>query len=220
LDTTRSCDAILFDLDGVLVDSHAVVARTWLRWAALRGLEAPDLVSRAHGRRSIDTVRNVAPHLDAAEEVQWLSNAELVDCDGVVALPGAMAALRSLSEGQVAIVTSGGRDLAQRRLKHVGLPIPHVLVAADDVREGKPSPEGYLVAAQQLGVVPSRCIVFEDTPPGVEAGRSSGASVIALATTFPKKALAAADTVLPTLASVRIVQARAGLTIHIDEGVA
>jgi sugar-phosphatase len=100
------------------------------------------------------------------------------------------------------------------------LPIPRVLVAAEDVRDGKPSPEGYLMAAERLGVVPSRCIVFEDTPPGVEAGRAAGASVIALSTTFPKKALAAADTVLPTLASVRIVQSRAGLSIHVDEGVA
>jgi sugar-phosphatase len=219
-DALRTLDAVLFDLDGVLVDSHTVVERTWRRWAALRGLEVPDLVSRAHGRRSIETVRNVAPHLDAAEEVRWLSNAELVDFDGVVALPGALAALASLSDGQVAIVTSGGRELAQRRLKQAGLPIPRVLAAAEDVREGKPSPEGYLTAARHLGVVPSRCIVFEDTPPGVDAGRAAGATVIALSTTFPKKALAAADAVLHTLASVRIVQTQGGLTIQVDEGVA
>jgi sugar-phosphatase len=197
-------DAVLFDLDGVLVDSRAVVERTWRRWAQLRGVNDPDLVRRAHGRRSIETVKEVAPFLDSDEEVRWLAAAELRDFDGVVALPGAAAALAAVSDARKAIVTSGGRELARQRMLHVGHPIPQVLIAAEDVIEGKPSPDGFLAAALKLGVEPSRCIVIEDTPAGIRAGRSAGCRVVALATTFPESALHEADVIVPSLAHVRI----------------
>ena len=205
---------MLFDLDGVLVDSHVVVERTWQRWMLSRSLQVPDIVRRAHGRRSLDTVRDIAPHLDPETEVQWLAEAEQADLDGVVALPGAAAALGALAEGQRAIVTSGGRVLARLRLEHVGLPVPEVLVAAEDVREGKPSPEPYVVAARRLGVDPSRCVVFEDTPAGVEAGRAAGATVIGIATTFPSDALRAASTVVASLADLDIVPVDAGFVLQ------
>ena len=199
-----SFDAILFDLDGVLVDSHTVVERTWQRWSVSRSLHVPDIVRRAHGRRSFDTVREIAPHLDTDAEGQWLAEAELADLDGIVSLPGAAVALDTLAEGQRAIVTSGGGALARLRLRHVALPVPDVLVAAEDVREGKPSPEGYLIAARRLGVDPSRCAVFEDTPAGIAAGHAAGAMVFGLSTTFPADALEAADTIVDSLASIAI----------------
>ena len=199
-----TCDAVLFDLDGVLVDSRAVVERTWRRWAQLRGVNDPDLVRRAHGRRSVETVRQVAPDLDSEEEVQWLAAAELSDFDGVVLLPGSATALAAVSDARKAIVTSGGRKLARQRMLHVGLPIPVVLIAAEDVTQGKPSPQGFLAAAMQLGVEPGRCIVVEDTPAGIRAGRSAGCRVVALTTTFPESALAEADIIVASLADLRI----------------
>lgn len=208
--------AVLFDLDGVLVDSHVVVERTWQRWMLSRSLHVPDIVRRAHGRRSLDTVRDIAPHLDPETEVKWLAEAEQADLDGVVALPGAAAALGALTEGQRAIVTSGGRVLARLRLEHVGLPVPGVLVAAEDVREGKPSPEPYLMAAQRLDVDPSRCVVFEDTPAGLQAGRTAGATVIGIATTFPADALRAASAVVPTLAALTIVLVDGGFVLQFN----
>jgi sugar-phosphatase len=166
----------------------------------------PDLVRRAHGRRSVETVREVAPTLDSDEEVQWLAAAELSDFDGVVALAGAADALAALSDAQRAIVTSGGRELARKRLLHVGLPVPAILVAAEDVSEGKPSPEGFLAAASKLGVHPSRCVVTEDTPAGIQAGRGAGCRVVALTTTFPKASLHDADVVVESLADLQIIE--------------
>jgi sugar-phosphatase len=211
--TSIPFDAILFDLDGVLVDSHAVVARTWRRWSERHALQIPDIVRRAHGRRSVDTVREIAPGLDAAAEVEWLATTELADLDGVVALEGADVALGALAEGQRAIVTSGGRALARLRLAHVGLPVPAVLVAAEDVRQGKPSPEGYLAAARRLGVAPSRCVVFEDAPAGIEAGRAAGATVIAVATTFPRETLGAAAAIVDSLGAVHVAASEGHLVL-------
>jgi sugar-phosphatase len=161
-------------------------------------------VRRAHGRRSVETVREVAPSLDSDQEVRWLAAAELADFDGVVALPGSADALAAVSDAQGAIVTSGGRELARQRLLHVDLPIPALLIAAEDVREGKPSPEGFLAGALKLGVDPSRCIVIEDTPAGIRAGRAAGSRVIGLTTTFPGSALREADVVIESLADLRI----------------
>jgi sugar-phosphatase len=209
-----SCAAILFDLDGVLVDSRSVVERTWQRWGKLRNVNEPDLVRRAHGRRSIETVRDVTPYLDADREVEWLAHAELADFDGVVALPGAAAAIEKLAEGEWAVVTSGGRELAQRRLAHCGLAIPRVLVAAEDVMLGKPAPEGYMLAAAHLGAEPSACIVVEDTPAGIQSGRGAGAKVVALTTTFASPALAAADVVTGSLAEVNIQRSSPGLRLY------
>lgn len=201
---TLECDAVLFDLDGVLVDSSAVVERTWRRWSVSRSLHVPDIVQRAHGRRSIDTIRDVAPHLDAQAEAHWLADAELSDFDGVVALPGASELLNGLGDNQRAVVTSGGRALARSRLEYVRLPVPRVLIAAEDVHKGKPSPEGYLMAAERLGVPASRCAVFEDAPAGVKAAASAGATVIGVATNFAADELAAASCVIDSLASVRV----------------
>jgi mannitol-1-/sugar-/sorbitol-6-phosphatase len=206
--------AVLFDLDGVLVDSRAVVERTWQRWTARHGLAIPDIVARSHGRRSVDTLRELVPD-DAIEgEVAWLEATELSDTEGLVVLPGAHDALYALDDGRRAIVTSGGRELALMRLRFTGLPVPAVLVAAEDVRFGKPSPEGYALAAAQLGFHPGDCVVIEDTAAGISAGRTAGATVIGVSTTFPREALAAADRVIGTLADIHISTNDTGIVIE------
>lgn len=198
--------AILFDLDGVLVDSHLVVERVWKRWSERHGLTIPDLVRRAHGRRSVETIRELAPILDTDAEVRWLHEAELNDTEGLVALPGAHAALAALDDGERAIVTSAGWALAELRLRHVGLPVPEVLVAAEDIPTGKPAPDGYREAARRLGVAPSACVVVEDTPPGILAGNAAGATVVAVTTTFAPDRLGEAHLVVPSLAALKITR--------------
>jgi mannitol-1-/sugar-/sorbitol-6-phosphatase len=197
------CQALLFDLDGVLMDSGAAVERTWERWSARHGLDLATILAQAHGRRSADTVRAVAPWLDAEAEAEAIEADESEDVDGVVALPGAASLLRALPAGRWAVATSGSRRLATRRLGHGRLPVPEVLVTADDVTHGKPHPEPYLAAARALGADPARCVVVEDAPAGIAAARAAGASVLGLATTFTAAELREADRVVPSLAAVR-----------------
>jgi sugar-phosphatase len=197
-----SCRAVLFDLDGVLVDSEPVVVRTWNRWAAHHGLDIPDLIRHAHGRRSIETVREFAPSLDAEAEVRWLEAIELADANGLTLLPGAGPLFEGIPDGQRAVVTSGGHALAEFRLAAVGLPIPEVVVSARDVPCGKPAPDGYFLAANRLGFRPRDCVVIEDTPAGIAAGRSAGATVLAVTTTFSAPDLSQADVVVQSLTMV------------------
>jgi len=202
-----SCEAVLFDLDGVLVDSTEVVERTWRRWATHHGLDPAEVVRVAHGRRTIETVRLLAPHLAADDEVAALAASESTETDGVYEVAGARELLASLPADRWAIVTSGIRPVAELRIRHTGLPTPRVLVTADQVRHGKPHPEGYLTAAERLGVDPTRCVVVEDTPPGIEAAHAGGMRVIAVASTYPAEALATADAVVPELRRLRIATA-------------
>ena len=179
-----SCQGVLFDLDGVLVDSTPAVARVWTKWALAKGFRDPEeIVRRAHGRPSIDTVRDLLPGADFELENEAILHGEIEDTEGVVALPGVRELLNSLPPEQWAIVTSCARPLAEIRLKIAGLPIPPRLQTSDDVRRGKPDPEPYLKGAALLGVPPGRCVVFEDAPAGIRSGKAAGALVIALPTT-------------------------------------
>lgn len=207
--------ALLFDLDGVLVDSRAVVERTWRRWAARHGLDAGPLLAVAHGRRTRDTLKAVVPHLDPAPEVAWLDAAELEDLEGVVAVPGAAPLLAALANGRWAVVTSCGRELAARRLGRAGLPLPPVLVTSEDVARGKPAPESYLLGAQRCGAAPGACLVFEDTPPGIAAARAAGCRVVALGTTHAPAQLGGAEAVVPDLRSVALLLDSGGLVVSI-----
>lgn len=211
------CQAILFDLDGVLVDSRAVVERTWRRWAERHRIRPNDLVAKAHGRRSVETVRAVAPHLDVMSEVRWLEAAELSDVDGLLPVPGAAALLDSVPDSRRAVVTSGGRALARLRLAAVGFALPSVIVAAEDVAHGKPAPDGYVRAASLLGVDPSHCVVLEDAPPGIVAGTAAGATVIAVATTFPRSQLSRARLTVDTLAVLRVSVHADRLDVAVDQ---
>jgi mannitol-1-/sugar-/sorbitol-6-phosphatase len=216
-----SCDAVLFDLDGVLVDSAAVVERTWRRWAVRHGLDPADVIRTAHGRRTIETVRFLAPHLAADDEVAALAASESTETDGVYEVPGARELLASLPRRSWAVVTSGIRPVAELRIRHTGLPTPPVFVTADQVRHGKPHPEGFLTAAARLGVDPVRCIVVEDTPPGIEAAHAAGMRAVAIASTYDADALTAADAVAPALTWLRAqtsTERSLALTLRPPEG--
>ena len=183
---------MLSDLDGVLVDSGAAIEATWRRFAARHGLDPEQVLAQSHGRRSVDLIRLVAPHLDAEAEAAAIEREEIEATDGLQALPGARELIASVPPERFAIVTSGSRALAEARLRATGLPVPRVLVTAENVEDGKPDPAGYLSAAAQLGVDPAHSLVLEDAPAGVAAGRAAGMTVVAVLTTTDETALQAA----------------------------
>jgi mannitol-1-/sugar-/sorbitol-6-phosphatase len=202
---TFGCEAILFDLDGVLVDSTAVVVRTWRDWARDRGLDAERILEIAHGRPAAETVRLFAPHLDADSEARELERMEAENLDGVLEVDGARELLSALPADGWTVVTSGTRALASKRMEHVGLPLPERFVTADDVENGKPHPEAYLRGAEILGVHPEACVVVEDAPSGVSSARSAGMRVVAVATTYRQDDLGEADAVASSLAKLRAI---------------
>jgi mannitol-1-/sugar-/sorbitol-6-phosphatase len=212
------CQAILFDLDGVLVDSTAAVARVWRRWALERGLDVESVIDEAHGRRSIETIRLFAPQLDAERENARVEGMEIADRRGVKALPGAARTLAELPPQRFTVVTSATRALAVARMRHAGLSIPPHFVSADDVKEGKPSPEPYLKGAALLGFAPADCLVFEDTAAGIASAQAAGMYAIAVATTYPPSALTSADAVIASLAGVRVLASKDMLELNLDEG--
>jgi sugar-phosphatase len=183
-DTTLNCDAVLFDMDGTLVDSTEVVERQWAQWASRHRIDLATILAVCHGRPTIDTLRMVAPHLASAEEAAGIDAAEALDIDGLRPVRGAPELIASLPRGRWAIVTSADRKLAVSRLRAVGLEIPGVLVTVEDIARGKPDPAAYLGAAQRLGADPRRAVVLEDTPVGIQAGRAAGATVIGVTTTY------------------------------------
>ena len=199
-----TCLAVLFDLDGVLVDSTPAVSRVWGRWAQQHGLDSQRVIATAHGRRSIETIRMVAPLLDAERENLTVERREIAEREGVTALPGSAALLHALPVDRFAIVTSATRALALARLGYAGLPAPGRLITADDVVRGKPSPEPYLKGAALLGAAPADCLVFEDTPAGIQAARAAGMKAVALLTTYPAQDLAQADALVASLAEVKM----------------
>jgi sugar-phosphatase len=183
------CEAILFDMDGTLVDSSHCVERTWRLWAAAHGLDIDALLAISHGRQNHETIRLIAPHLETPDQIAYLVRTEEECREGIVAVPGARALVDALARDRWAVVTSAWRTLAELRLGCAGLPVPDVLVTADDVRRSKPHPDGYLAAAARLGVAPSACVVIEDAPAGVESARAAGMPVIGITTTFPRDRL-------------------------------
>ena len=199
-----SCSAILFDLDGVLVDSTGSVERQWRAWATRKGVDGDAIVAIAHGVRALDVIRSVAPHLDAEAELRELEDREALDQEGVGAMPGAADLLSSIPEGRWGVVTSGTRHLASARLRFCGLPVPKVLVGADDVVQGKPHPEPYLKGAELLGFRPEECLVIEDAPAGIQAAHAGGMKVVGLASTYTADALAEADAVVGRIEQLRV----------------
>jgi mannitol-1-/sugar-/sorbitol-6-phosphatase len=177
-DVLAGADAVLLDMDGTLVDSTAVVEQMWREFAARFGLDADEVIGHAHGRQTPDTIARFVG--DEAAGRAWLDHherEELRRTDGVVEVPGAAAFVASLAV-PCAVVTSAPRALAVRRLEAAGVAVPAVLVAAEDVESGKPDPEGYLRAAELLGVPAARAVVFEDAPAGILAGQRAGARVV------------------------------------------
>ncbi|HTJ86642.1 MAG TPA: HAD family hydrolase [Terriglobales bacterium] len=202
-----SCEGVLFDLDGVLVDSTPAVERVWSKWALAHGLDPQETVRLAHGRPSIATVRDIFPDADFEAENEIILRGELEDTEGVIPLPGARKLLESLPSDRWALVTSCARPLADVRLKAAGLPIPKNKITCDDVRHGKPDPEPYAKGAALLGVPASRCIVFEDAPAGIRSGKAAGAVVIALRSTSsdPELEEAGADWIISGYSEVELI---------------
>lgn len=210
------CTAILFDLDGVLIDSTTNITRHWRQWAQRHGLDLAEIMRVAHGRITIETMRLVAPHLPVEEEARHFAAVEVADTEGVITIAGAPALLASLPAAAWAIVTSGSRDVATARLKSRGLPIPKIMVTADDVIHGKPDPEPYLVAAKRLGVPANQCVVVEDSPAGIAAACAAGMRSVAVASTHADHELEAATAIARQLDDIQVDTARDGrLTIQI-----
>jgi sugar-phosphatase len=210
-----SAKAILFDMDGVLIDSAPAVERVWRVWALAHGFDPASVVAQAHGHRSIETIRTVAPAMDAEKENILVEQMEIEDKDGVTALPGAARLLAQLPDECFAIVTSATRPLAVARLGYAGFPVPRYMVTADDVVHGKPSPEPYLKGAALLGFSPTNCLVFEDTPAGIASARASAMQGIALQTTYPAQELQAADAIVASLADVKAEMCGETILLHV-----
>jgi sugar-phosphatase len=199
--------AILFDLDGVLVDSIAAVERAWLRWAERHAVDPARVLETVHEGPARDNVAKLAPGLDAEAEADAIDGAQAEDTEGVVALPGAEDLTAALPPGRWAVVTSANTQLALSRLQAAAIPPPRVLVTIEAVERGKPAPDGYLTAASALGFPPQECLVVENAPSGVESGRAAGATVLALFTSHSRQRLANAHLMAEDLAATRLVGA-------------
>jgi mannitol-1-/sugar-/sorbitol-6-phosphatase len=204
---------VLFDLDGVLVDSTAGVTRVWREWASRQGLDPDATAHMAHGRRAIDTVRLLAPTLDAEAELRELERREIRESHDVVAIPGAGRLLAALPAQRWAIVTSGTRDLATNRLRTAGLPVPERMITGTDLEEGKPHPEPFRRGAALLGLEPSTCVALEDAPNGIASALAAGMPVLAVATTYPAAELAKATALLPSLAALQCSVSDSGIEL-------
>ena len=183
----RRFTGCLFDMDGTLLTSIAASERVWTAWARRHDVDAIQLLATMHGKRAEDTVRSLQlPGVDPVEEAAAITRAEIDDVGGIEAIAGAAAFLAALPRERWAIVTSAPRALALRRIAAAGLPLPDVLITADDVSRGKPAPDGFLLRAKRLGLQASDCLVFEDTVAGAQAGEAAGAAVVVISATHHK----------------------------------
>lgn len=203
---------VLFDIDGVLIDSTLAHRTLWTTWGARHGLDVEALLAGTSGEREVDTVRRVAPHLDVDAEVRLIEELWAAQDDTAIAYPGAAELLSSLDPDRWATVTSGPRGSAVNRLRLLGLPLPRVMVCAEDVRHGKPHPEPYALGARLLGIPATACVVIEDAPIGVAAARAAGCYAIAVTTGSTPAQLQDADEVVPDLptAAARLHELLAG----------
>lgn len=213
--TELHCDALLFDLDGVLIHSTPAVSRVWRGWAIEHGFNPEEVVARAHGRPSLATIREYLPHSDHAAENREVERRELEDLEGVVPLPGALELLHGLLEERWTIVTSCTRPLAEARIQAAGLPLPKTLITSSDIRHGKPHPEPYLKAAAILGFPTAGCVIFEDVPAGIRSGKAARGKVVAFTTTVRESVLrdAGADWVLNSCADIHLASANSRLNL-------
>ena len=221
------CSALLFDLDGVLLDSTPAVARVWHGWAVEHGFDPETVVRMAHGRPSRTTIRELLPNadidididIDIDREDREVERREMEDLDGVVLLPGARQLLDILPPERWTIATSCTRPLAEVRLRAAGLPIPKTMITSSDVKIGKPDPEPYLKAAAKLGFAASDCMVVEDAPAGVRAGKAAGARVIAFLTTMDRRDLedAGADWIVQNCADIAVSHDDDGLQLSLSQ---
>jgi mannitol-1-/sugar-/sorbitol-6-phosphatase len=217
--TELTCAALLFDMDGVLIDSTPAVERVWRRWAIEHGFHPEEVVAHAHGRPSLTTVKEYLPSADHETENREVERREIEDLDGVVPIPGALELLASLPEDRWTIVTSCTRRLAEVRIKAAGLPLPKHFVTSNDITHGKPHPDPYLKGAAILGFSAAECVVVEDVPAGIRSGKAAGARVIAFRTTAQDPVLreAGADWILNNCVDIRLLDASNNLKLDVRE---
>ncbi|MFB3303915.1 HAD-IA family hydrolase [Pseudomonas sp. AMR01] len=207
----RHYRAFLFDMDGTLLNSIAAAERVWSSWAERHGLDVAAFLATIHGARAIDTItRQALPGVDPEVEAQWITEAEINDVDGVVAIPGAVEFLNRLPGDQWALVTSAPRALALRRLQAAGIAPPAVLVTAEDVASGKPDPACFVLGAQRLGVPVQDCLVFEDAAVGIRAAEAAGADVMVVTSTHVEP-MATAHTCIEGYETLQVERDAAGL---------
>ena len=204
-------EAVIFDMDGTLIDSTPAVARAWTAWAVEHGITAEQLEGH-HGMPSAAVVRLLVPADGQQAAIDRINALEIDDVHDIVGLPGAAEALAALTGAKNAIATSCTIPLAKARITAARLVQPSVLVTADDVRRGKPAPDPFLEAAARLGVDPHRCLVVEDAPAGLEAARAAGCSTLAVVTTTPEDELQA-DGVVRNLADVTFQVTATGIRV-------
>lgn len=196
------CQAVLFDMDGILISSLGSVERTWTKWAEMRGVDPAYAISVIHGRRAIESAARLRPDLDSAAELKLLEEMEIVDNEGLTVLAGVLDLLAKLPQDRWTVVTSATDRLARVRLAVGGIPVPDRMVTAESVSEGKPSPAPFLAGAALLGFKPEECVVFEDSASGVKAGRAAGCTVIGTTFSHSVEDLEAADYLVTDLTGI------------------
>jgi sugar-phosphatase len=213
--TMRQIKGVIFDLDGVLVDSSLAVNPAWAAWGLECGIDRVTIAAGTRGRRTRDAVSVLAPHLDPDIETEKIIALEQGLADRVVPIPGAAELLSQLPSGRWGIGTSGTAAIAYPRLRYAALPIPHVLITAEMVARGKPDPQVYLRAAADLGFDPSDCVVFEDAPDGIVAATRAGCLTVGVLTWAGRDQLAT-PLAIQDLRSVRATPSSDQITLHIE----
>jgi mannitol-1-/sugar-/sorbitol-6-phosphatase len=208
------CKGILFDMDGILISSLGSVERSWTKWALLRGIDPVQSLRIAHGRRAIDTLAELRPDLDAEAELKVIEDLEIADNEGLTVLPGVFGLLRALPRDRWTVVTSATERLARARLAAGGVPVPELLVTANQVTHGKPHPEPFQAGAALLGFAPEECVVFEDSSAGAKAGRAAGCTVVATTFSHPIETLDAAHYLVNDLTGLEVRRDGDGLTLE------
>ena len=205
---------LLFDMDGVLVSSIGSVVRCWRQWAAMYNVPNADTYEVPHGMRAIDIIKALRPDIDAQEGLRVIEDLEIEDTSDLKVLPGVKKLLQSLPIERWAIVTSATERLLLGRLAVAGLPVPERLISADMVERGKPHPEPYIRGAGLLGLQPDECIVVEDAPSGVGAGRAAGCRVLGVLGTHVASELHEADWLVDTLEGLSVTADGDGLELR------
>jgi sugar-phosphatase len=205
---------ILFDMDGVLISSIGSVVRCWQRWAAIYGIPDAETYMVPHGVRAVDIVKSLRPDIDPEEGLRTIEDMEVEDMADLTVLPGVKKLLEGLPLERWAIVTSATQRLLLARLKAAGLPIPERIISGDMVERGKPDPEPYRRGAELLGFRPGECIVVEDAPSGVGAGKAAGARVLAVLGTHTAEELKQADWIIASLEELTVTSGANGLELR------